>query len=373
MQIEQLLYKNGSFDRPSLLGDQADWLLVFGSRMLVETKEVFDELRLRYPKAYIMGCSTAGEMNESYVSENGLCATAVHFEKAQVHFLENSFLDDADFFDVGQELLQNLETKNLRHVFLLADGLKVNGSTLISGFNCALPEGVTVSGGLAADNSRYKKTLLYANDYAKENRIVCAAFYGDIRISAAAATGWKAFGIERLVSKAEGRTLYELDGKPALDLYKEYLGESAKDLPKSGVRFPLSFRHENCEHSFMRSLQAIDENTKSMLFFGDIPQGSYCRLTHSNPYNLIDGAREAAKLSLAKLAEKPQLAIPISCRGRQFILRQMTEEELEVIQDVFEDDITITGFYSYGELMCQKMIRSCEMHNQTMTVTLFAE
>ncbi len=373
MQIEQLLYKAPDFDRVSSLGASADWVLVFGARALIKQKDLFDRIRLMYPKAYIMGCSTAGEINASYVSDNGLCITAVHFEKSRVSFSEANFTDEDDFFDIGSTLFENLEKKDLRHVFLLADGLTTNGSRLIQGFNNSLPEGVSVTGGLAADNNKYKKTLILANDYAKEKAIVCAAFYGDLRAGSAASSGWKSFGIERLVTRSEGRTLYALDGKPALDLYKQYLGESAKDLPKSGVRFPLSFRRGDSEHSFIRSLQCVNEEEKSLHFFGDVPMGSYCRLTRANPYNLLDGARDAAEKGLEMLGEKPQLAIAIACHGRKYILRQMAEEELTALREVLGDDPVITGFYSYGELMCQKKTKSCEMHNQTMTITLFAE
>ena len=373
MKIEQLIYANSSFDGASTLGNAADWVLVFGSRELMAEKAIFDQIRSMYPRAYIMGCSTAGEMHKTFVREGGLCVTAIHFEKATVSFHQATFDKEEDFSYIASHLLENLEKTDLRHIFVLADGLTVNGSSLIRGFNRSLPEGVTVSGGLAADSSKYKKTLIMANSYPREKAIVFAAIYGNIRISSVAATGWKSFGIERLVTRSQGRTLYELDGKPALDLYKAYLGEHAKNLPLSGVRFPLSFRPEHSDSYYIRSLQSVNEEEKSILFFGEIPQGSYCKLTRANPYNLLDGAKEAAEESLRQLGTEPEFVIAVSCRGRQFILRQMTEDELLTLRETLGCKPILTGFYSYGEFLCRNKRNSCEMHNQTMMVTLFAE
>ena len=373
MKVEQLIYQGSGFDRKPSLGASADWVLMFGARYLIENDELFDQVRRMYPSAYIMGCSTAGEINGDHISEDGLCLTAVHLEKSEVRFADICYHDSDDFFRLGTDLIDQLEKKDLRYIFLLSEGVNINGSLLVRGLDSALPETVSLTGGLAGDGNNFKKTVIIANDHAQENKIVCAAFYGDILAGSAYCGGWKPFGIGRLVTRSEGPVLYELDHRPALDLYKDYLGESAKDLPMSGLRFPLSFRPENADDSFIRSVQGIDEESKSLLFRADIPQSSYCRLTRANAYNLIDGAKEAADLAYAALSAKVDLAIVISCRGRKFILRQRADEELEAIRNVVGEDAPVTGFYSYGELVKYKEGTPCEMHNQTLAITLLSE
>src|SRR5438876_246695 len=71
-------------------------------------------------------------------------------------------------------------------------------------------------------------------------------FYGDnVRVTHGSKGGWDIFGPERRVTKSSGNVLYELDGKPALKLYKDYLGERAKGLPATALLFPLAVRAEN--------------------------------------------------------------------------------------------------------------------------------
>ena len=112
-----------------------------------------------------------------------------------------------------------------------------------------------------------------------------------------------------------------------------------------------------------------------MVFAGDIPQGEYVRLMKANNDKLIDGANGAAEMSKTSLTDlSPDLAILISCVGRKLVLKQRVEEELEIIRESIGYDASITGFYSYGEICPIKPFdQHCELHNQTMTITLFKE
>ena len=128
-------------------------------------------------------------------------------------------------------------------MFLIAEGININGSKIVEGLVDGLPEHVKITGGLAGDYEGYKETFVIANDYGKKNLIGVVAFYGDkIKIGYGSVGGFDTFGIERIVTKSKENILYELDGKPALDLYKEYLGEYSSKLPVSGLLFPLNIR-----------------------------------------------------------------------------------------------------------------------------------
>ena len=94
----------------------------------------------------------------------------------------------------------------------------------------------------------------------------------------------------------------------------------------------------------------------------------------SNVYNLIDAAKEATDNSMKILsAEKADLAIVISCCGRRAVLKNRTDEEVSIIHSALNKKTIITGFYSYGEIGHLNGTSECQMHNQTMTITLFSE
>jgi len=273
-------------------------------------------------------------------------------------------------------LISSLEKEGLKHVLVFSDGLHVNGSELVRGIRWELPEGCNATGGLAGDGALFENTVVVTNDgLAKGNFISAIGFYGDrLKVGYGSLGGWDSFGIERNVTKSAGNVLYEIDNQPALDLYKSFLGEKAKDLPSSGLLFPLSMRLTSTEDPVVRTILAVDDKAKSLTFAGDIPEGSQIKLMKANIDRLIDGAEEAAKISVSPFGEhQAQLSILISCVGRKLVLKQLVEEEVEAVESAVGSQSAITGFYSYGEIAPFLTGAKCELHNQTMTITTFTE
>jgi hypothetical protein len=177
-----------------------------------------------------------------------------------------------------------------------------------------------------------------------------------------------------MITKSLGNVLYELDGESALALYKRYLGAHADGLPASGLRFPLSVRLQGSSEPVVRTILGIDEAMQSMTFAGDVPEGSRARLMRANIDRLVDGAVQAARTSLEPMTNTgTQLALLISCVGRRLVLQQRCEEEVENIRGVLGPVPKLAGFYSYGEISPFSLAAKCELHNQTMTVTLLGE
>jgi hypothetical protein len=357
------------------LGDAADIVFLFGGTEVLRQAKGLSDLRSAYPRARMFGCSTAGEICGTRVHDDSLVATALHLEATTVQFSQVSMGEVAGSFEAGERLAKSLEKKGLVHVFALSDGQKVNGSDLVRGLLGNLPPGVQVTGGLAGDGARFERTLVFAENGPREGLVAVVGFYGDrIRVGYGSLGGWDAFGPERVVTRSDGNVLFELDGKPALDLYKTYLGEHATGLPATGLLFPLRIRRKDGAADLVRTILSVDEKAQSMVFAGDVPQGATAQLMKANFERLIDGASGAARLSHESMrGASPDLAILISCVGRKLVLKQRTEEEVEGVREVLGPRTVLTGFYSYGEICPSAPNASCELHNQTMTVTTLAE
>jgi hypothetical protein len=357
------------------ISDSADLVFVFGSRTLLEDSSKYNEVKEFYPAANIIVGSTAGEIMEDLVYDDSLVVTAVDFEKTEVKVATMSIQDAADSHDAGVKMAKKLKGDNLAHVFLLSDGLHVNGSEIVKGINSALDKGVSCTGGLAGDASNFEKTLVGLNEPPSEDQIVAVGFYGkSLEVGYGSVGGWDNFGAERLVTRSEGNVLYELDGQSALDLYKMYLGDKAAELPGSALLFPLGLKFDEDSDTIVRTVLAVDDEANSMTFAGDIPEGCYVRLMKANFDKLIEGASLAAQHSSQKgeyVGDK--LALLISCVGRKLILGQRIDEEVEAVQEVLGEGSTIAGFYSYGEISPVVESARCELHNQTMTITTFVE
>ncbi len=378
MKIEQSTWrenKNWISDPPGKL-QSAQWVLTFGSRDVLQAPGHILNIREAYPNALIMGCSTAGEISGTRVFDDSLVVTAIEFEHTHVKGVQVQ-LGDADMnsYQAGAQLAQTLEHEGLAHVFVLSEGTHTNGSDLVRGLSENLPDHVAITGGLAGDGARFEETLVFFNSGPKADTIAAIGLYGDrLQIGYGSMGGWDPFGPERLITRSEGNILYELDDRSALGLYKEYLGDHAKELPSSALLFPLSIRSPDNPERLVRTILAVDDEAGSMTFAGDVPEGAYARFMKANFDRLVDGAYGAAQTSFEiGGSQSPDLAILISCVGRKLVLQQMIEDEVESVREVLGKRTTLTGFYSYGEICPSAPNASCDLHNQTMTITTILE
>lgn len=354
---------------------RADLVLVFGAREHLENGAPLSELASCFSGSIIAGCSTAGEIHGTEATDSTLVATAVSFDDTRVRSTSVTLSDHSNSRLAGEALIQQLPFEGLRHVVVLSDGNVVNGSDLVTGLRRAAPEGIQVTGGLAGDAERFEKTLVIYGDRAVPAQLIAIGFYGSkLRIGYGSLGGWDSFGPERLITRSEGNVLYELDGQSALDLYRKYLGPYAKNLPTSSFLFPLGLRTTEGEEGVVRTVLTIDEDQEAMIFAGDMPEGHYARLMKANFDRLIGGAELAAEHSSTGLAgDSADFALLISCVGRKIVLKQRIEEELDGVRRVLGDGATLAGFYSYGEISPFSAETTCRLHNQTMTITTFAE
>lgn len=378
MQIVQQLWTPDSGWSTDALGsklDDAQWVLVFGSRESLQVDSHFEYIRKAYPKALITSCSTSGEIHGDHVIDNSVSLTAAKFSHTQLRAAEVFLESHESHQSAGNELGLVLKGDDLQLVFVLSDGHNVNVGDLVQGLNQSLGDIVPVTGGLAGDGVNFSKTVVGLNNPPTSNKVIAIGFYGSrLKVGHGSVGGWDAFGPLRTITKSEGNILLELDGRSALDLYKEYLGDRASELPGSALLFPLSIEVAGSEQSLVRTVLAVSEEHKSMTFAGDIPEGARCRLMRANFDRIIDGAMTAAENSLSKLDSfSPELGILISCVGRKLILGQRVEEEIEEVRSVLGEQSRIAGFYSYGELSPLGNSTGCELHNQTMTITTFSE
>jgi hypothetical protein len=355
-------------------GEPADLLLAFGGTQAVTNPSLWQEMANRHPGAIVLGCSTGGEIHGSDVLDESLSVTALDFEHTKLRSAEASVEASGDSFAAGQAVGKNLVAPDLKTIFVLSDGTRVNGSELIRGIRSCVGNKVVITGGLAGDGPRFGTTYVGLNGEPKPGRVAAVGFYGDaVAVGHGSAGGWDVFGPERRITRSKGNVLYELDGKPALELYKRYLGEDAKGLPGSALLFPLKvFPSSRASEALTRTVVGIDEDNHTMTFAGDMPEGYSAQLMRGNFDRLVEGAAEAAHQATLPVAGD-QVAVLISCIGRKLLLGQRICEEVEAVQDVFGKSTALTGFYSYGEVSPHATTHCAELHNQTMTITVFGE
>ncbi len=395
------------------LDSEQTLVIAFGSVQLLDDSRPLATLKQAYPTSHFIGCSTAGEIWGSTLLDESLVVSVLRFQHTQLksafcpiqeeYKLKDQQKTRHNCYGAGRFIAQQLADKNLKAIFILADGLQTNGSELLRGLNSILYDQVAfishsdpllIVGGLAADLHQFKRTWVLEKSGVRMGYVAAIGFYGNaIQISCGSQGGWTIFGPERTVTRSERNILYELDHKPVLQLYQEYLGKRARDLPISGLFFPLALGTLGSRKHIVRTLSGIDWETQSMRFTGDIPLGAVAQLMRGNYERLVDGALAAALItrnsSQRKMGEweqnhnklidsenfmlEPNLAIAISGSGRRLVLGERTEEELEATLDELPKETQQIGFYSYGEFAPYGSTSVCELQNQTMTLITIRE
>ncbi|WP_437967116.1 FIST N-terminal domain-containing protein [Sorangium sp. So ce260] len=354
-------------------------VLVFGSPEFLDDPGAIRELRRAYPRSHMVGCSSAGEIAGTSVRDGTLSVAVARFERTTLAAAQVEVASASESFGAGQALARKLDRPGLRGVLVLSEGLGVNGSQLVAGLNAVLPESVVVTGGLSGDGTRFQRTWVCIGDTVRSGLVAAVGLYGEhVVIQHGTKGGWDKFGPERVVTRSAGNVLYEVDGKPALALYKEYLGDKAAELPASALLFPLALRATARDEKFLvRTVLAVDHEQQSMTFAGDVPEGHLVQLMKADFERLVGGAEQAARAAseagrMATAAGEGALAIAISCVGRRIVLGDRTEEEVEAVLDVLPRGTQVMGFYSYGEIS-PYAAGHCDLHNQTMTLTVLSE
>lgn len=378
MKLSTFTYEVGkrwSVDEFPALDSEQTLVIVFAAPEFIDKPDVIAELASAYPTSRMIGCSSGGEIAGPLVNDASISVAVLRFEQSRIAVVSAEIKDASESLAVGEQLAKQLAHDDLCNVFVLSDGLNVNGSDLIKGFSSTLPPQVIVTGGLAADGDRFQRTWVIRDGKPETDIVTAAGFYGNnLQITYGSRGGWGSFGPERRITRSHGNILYELDGRPALSLYKEYLGDLANGLPATGLLFPLSIRQDPADsRELVRTVIAVDETAQSMTFAGDVPKGYLAQLMRTNFDRLLDGASMAAEQARDSMAiAGPMLAIAVSCIGRRLVLGERVDEEPELTLEHLPEGAHQVGFYSYGEISpCVNGI--CGLQNQTMTLTTFSE
>lgn len=381
MQTRQILLANTTGIEPALAELAAirpGLVMVFGAPRFFDCADnLMSALRTAFPGAQFIGCSTAGEISPRGTHENACIVTAVRFDHASVTSASTSLADMADSAAAGRRLAEKLKSDTLRAVMVFGQGVGINGSALIAGMTEILGNTLPITGGLAGDNGAFARTWTLGADGISDRAIVAIGLHGDrLAFSHGSFGGWEPFGPARKVTRCDGNILYELDGEPALTIYKRYLGDYAKDLPASGLLFPFAMVGEDRNAiGLIRTILGVDEENGSLILAGDILPDGYLKLMHASTDSLVDGA-EAAAAAVVAMGGAPVgsgLAILVSCVGRKLVMGDRVDDEVDAVAAALGRNTLLTGFYSYGEISPFVPEASCKLHNQTMTITCLAE
>lgn len=332
------------------------------------------QISKEFSNCSFIGATTAGQILDEFIYDTKCIITAIKFKTGK--FLVKTFtdIDAKSSFKIGQDIAEFGNGTNYKSALIFTEGLNINGSQLVEGIN-SLNKELIYAGGLAADGPHFKETFIFSNDKFMKDAISIVYFDKNIEFTTSSAGGWCSFGFERKVTKSKDNIIYEIDNKPAINLYKDYFGHNNPLSPSDGLHFPICLSSDQKDHSpeTVRTLLAIDESKGSLTFAGDIEEGSRIKLMKYSRVELINAAQELydSEIKKIKSIEGDAYAFIVSCFGRRLVMGQSTEEEFAITKPNF--NIHRGGFYSYGEISYSAEEKRCLLYNQTFTLNLIWE
>lgn len=327
-----------------------------------------------YPTSCVVGCSTPGGLAGGTVADDGLALAVARLDSTRLTAAQAPVVETGQSYDVGHRLGAQLldRDRDLQAVFVLSDGAGVDGSALVAGL-AAGAGGRPVSGGVTGDGDRLVDAWVLVDGEQRSGYVSVVGLGGrQLSVRHACGAGWDAFGPQRKVTRSRGNVLFELDGEPALALYKRYLGHRALDLPTSALLFPLSVQTPDPDRrQLVRAVAAINELTQSITLTGPVPQGSRAQLRRVSLPQVVAAAQGAVEQACPDQPQ-PLLAAAVSCAARRLPSDTGPAGELEAAVYGLPAGTGLVGWYARGGIFAGPA-EDPHLHDPTMTVTTFAE
>ncbi len=327
------------------------------------------------PDSTIIGCSTAGEITtEGPSNRDSIAVMALYSDNLKFYSAIGSNITDGAR-KAGESVAKSIvdQISGNPDVFMMfPDAFTGNGAEIVRGIASVLGDNFPIVGGTAGDGLVFEKTYQYLNGKVYTGSVVALAISGPIKAGIGVRHGWIPIGTPRKVTRAEGSIIHELDGKPAINIYKDYFGKEAVDIEKEklarlAIMYPLGIKNPSNNEMLIRDPLTVDPSG-SITCVAEVPEGVDIQIMIGSFDEAINAAGEAAVGAMTQIRGSiPRAVILFSCIARRKLFGERSSEEIKKIQSVISPDVPMIGFYTYGE-QCRS-----EFHNETVVILILAE
>ena len=312
-----------------------------------DLEQKLETIALRWPEALVFGCEAMTQFAGDALSSDGilhLFCLDQQGSRPSVEVVEA--LHDRPIAAADMDRVASL-LRNASGALLICDGLRFPTNELLAGIRNALgPSAPVIAGGLASQSEPFDRpgARVFLNRQVYDSAAIAVGFHG-IVAEVAIVRGWQPASPIFTVTKASENVVYEIDGQPAVDWYRQFFevdGEIAP-MPASAHRFPLIVEGPRPERAGLyRSMKFFDQPPGAVSYWGEFEEGDNVRLGMGDGGSLIDGA---ASFETARDAEA---AVLFSCVGREMVLGENASSEIETIGEAL--GIPLSGFFSFAEI-----------------------
>ncbi len=324
----------------------------------------------------LVGCTSDGEISSETGYADG-SATLILFGANDVDITAGVGRDmSGDVNAACQRALEMARAKTDKNPTLCIttpDSLTASSQGLVQALVDDLGPDVPLFGATAGDHFRFEGTQQFFGDEVLSNAVPVLLFSGPLTYSFGVDSGWEPVGQPGTVTGSAGTMVQTIDGQPAIEFYRKYLG--ADGMPSGEI--PLALLDDDDNVMCLRATPGvIDEETGAVACFADVDEGSRVMLTAADRDAILVGSKSSLDVALSNFPEGKDVsgALFFSCAGRKMILGTRTKEEYDLISSTLGDDVPVCGFYGYGEIGPLKGSEAgSRFHNETFVTLLLGK
>ena len=330
----------------------------------------------------IFGASSSGEFIDGYQGEGSVVILLLDIKPEHFTILFEE-IGSRNVRDVARQMGEDALRIFKKPAFILtANGdvetdEPINGEMIVRGIEAAVGPDVSISGGTAGNDMQLTGTRIFMQGRSS-NRGVMALVLDEekIEMHGLAISGWQPVGTTKTVTKSEGGWIYSIDGKPALEIFLNYMGKPAlegnaenKNFYQLGSTYPLQIQKESGNPA-MCAPAMFNKEEGSLLCEFNLPVGTKFRFSLPPDFDIIEEVlAQSAEVKSANHASADALLI-FSCLGRLMNLGPLANEELEGLKNIW--GVPMAGFYCYGEFGRTKNDRQ-DFHSTTISWAVLKE
>ncbi|MEM1242827.1 MAG: FIST N-terminal domain-containing protein [Cyanobacteria bacterium P01_H01_bin.26] len=336
----------------------------FDHRLILQT------IHQHFPDLLLIGGTSDGELSSTLgVQQDSIILTL--------------FCSDEIVFSaaVGRHISQNLQgvihktvdaakqtlKAEARLCITTPESLTISAVNLLDTLTSCLGDSIPVIGGTTTDQWKFGQTHQFFGTEVLSDAMPVLLLGGNFKFGYGVASGWTPVGKVGTVTKVDGNVLYEVNGEPALDFYKGYLGNIR---PSAAYRLAV-FAPES-DHWYIRTSNgSYSETDGRIAFFADIPAGSTVQVVRANRDDIIVAADTSLQSALNSYPGTcPDFALLLSCAGRLQVLGTRADEVYNIVEQRLGQKPTCCGFYTYGEIAPLFPGQRSHFHNETFITLL---
>jgi hypothetical protein len=320
----------------------------------------------------LIGCSTSGEIAASGPGDSSVVLIAFGGDFSVATACAEDASDDLRVAGAdAAQAIHRIDERDHTVMMLLTDALAGDQQDIVRGAYGELGAAVPIVGGCAGDDLKMTRTYQFHGSRVVTNAVVSAAISSDGPFGIGVRHGWTTVGDSMLVTRSDRNIVYEIDGRPAMDVYFERLSP-----PAEAATDPFVFTRFTLEHPLgiarragepiVRFITELDADNGALVCMATVPEGAYVWTLSGDERSVLDATDAACAEALAPLTDEPLAMIAFDCIARRSVLGEVGIRcEIDRIADQ-ASGAAVAGFYTYGEIARTHGVNG--FHNETLVV-----